>query len=93
MSPEGNSQFPLQWKGNACDSDVFPWVTGMSETISGRGQSTDLDTQIQLTRRTPSTWMQAIHDPGVMENGSAEPAPGTVTKAGSLLGGKFISLL
>lgn len=46
-----------------------------------------------LTRRTPSDLIQAIHVPGAIENGSAKPFPGTVTKAGSLLGRKMISLL
>lgn len=46
-----------------------------------------------LTRRTPSDLIQAIHVPGASENGSAKPFPGTVTKAGSLLGGKMTSLL
>ena len=37
--------------------------------------------------------MQAIHVPGTIENGSAKPFPGTVTKAGSLLGWNMISLV
>lgn len=46
-----------------------------------------------LTKRTSSAIILTVHVPGTSEKGSVELFPGIVTKAGSLLGGKTISLL
>lgn len=46
-----------------------------------------------LTKRTSSAIILTVHMPGTSEKGSVELFPGIVTKAGSLLGGKTISLL
>lgn len=74
------------------DSFWSAWVTVDGATSGGRTHRT-LHLQLSLTKRTPSALIQAIHVPGAIENGSAKPFPGTVTKAGCLFGRKMISLL